>query len=139
MTSFFPATATGQRKATVPLTSYHSYMKHVTIHHGLELVGWPFPTVVSFPAIPHDVESLDILLSALQNNEWYFRRIAPETLMEIRKKYYESLLTQTVQSAQEQESTVTWTRPAFTAPIRKWIHLDVPAEGSSGSKRRRRD
>ena len=119
--------------------SIHKYTKEVTVLRGLELVGWPFPTLVAVPTIPYDHGSLRILLSALQNNECYFRRIAPETLMEIRKKYYESLLTQTVQSAQEQESTVTWTRPAFTAPIRKWIHLDVPAEGSSGSKRRRRD
>ena len=138
MTSFFPATATGQRKATVPLTSYHSYMKHVTIHHGLELVGWPFPTVVSFPAIPHDVESLDILLSALQNNECRFQRVAPERLVEIRRTYYEPLLSQTLRSAVEKESAMVIEEPPLTRPHRrgKDFHLiATEPESDSGTKR----
>ena len=138
MTSFCSATAAGQRKATVPLTSYHSYIKHVTIQHGLELVGWPFPTVVSFPAIPYDFESLDVLLSALQNNECRFQRVAPEKLVEIRRTYYEPLLSQTLRSAVEKESAMSIEEPPFTRPHRrgKDFHLiTTDHESSSGTKR----
>ena len=126
----------------LPLTSIQKYTKEVAVLRGLELIGWPFPTLVPVPTIPYDLGSLRILLSALQNNECYFRNIAPEILMEIRGEYYEPLLAQTVRSTQEQESRVTSGKPAFTTPNRKakWFHLNSPAEeGGSGSKRCRRD
>ena len=136
---YFPsATATGQRKATVPLTSYEKYNKEVTIHHGLELVGWPFPTVVSFPAVPHDLASLHVLLDALQSNECHFRSIDPEKLTEIRRKYYEPLLIQTLRSTVEQDSAVDIGRSHFAGPNRKGksFHLNTPElDVDSGAKR----
>ena len=132
------AAAAGQRKAALPLTSHSKYTKEVTIHHGPELVGWPFAAKASFPTIPHDLGCLRILLSALQNNECYFQRISPEKLAETRMKYYEPLLTQTLQSAQEQGSTVAFEKPVPTIPNRKAkdFHLN-PSVGSGDSEAKR--
>ena len=142
LTLFCSATAAGQRKAVIPLTSHSKYTKEVTIHHGLELVGWPFATMASFPTIPYDLGSLHILLSALQNNECYFRRIPPEKLTEIRRRYYEPVLTQALQSAHEQEGFIAFGDPASTIPSRKakYFHLNSPvASGGPPGKRCRID
>ena len=110
------------------MTSYEKYNKEVTIHHGLELVGWPFPTVVSFPAVPYDVASLHVLLNAIQSNECHFRRIDPEKLTEIRRKYYEPLLIQTLRSAVEQGSAMDIEESLLARPNRKGksFHLNTP-------------
>lgn len=136
------ATAAGERKAVLPLTSHSKYTKEVTIHRGLELVGWPFAATTSFPTLPHDLGSLRVLLSALQNNECYFQRIAPEALAEIRRKHYEPLLAQTLLSAREQGSSIACEKPTPTIPNRKAkeFHLNPSAgSGSSEAKRCRMD
>ena len=132
------ATAARQRNATVPLTSHGKYTKEVTIHRGLELVGWPFATVASFPTIPYDLGSLQTLLSALGNNECYFRCISPEKLTEIRREYYAPLLAQTLQSEPEKERGIALRKPASTIPNRKAksFHLNSPVgSGSPEAKR----
>lgn len=142
LTLFRPATAARQRNATVPLTSHAKYTKEVTIFRGLELVGWPFATVASFPTIPYDLGSLQILLSALQNNECHFRCISPEKLAEIRRSYYESPSAQTSQSAPEDERGVTFEKFALTVPNRKakHFHLNSPVcSGGFEAKRCRTD
>lgn len=137
-----PATAARQRNATVPLTSHLKYTKEVTIYHGLELVGWPFATVASFPTIPYDLGSLQILLGALQNDECYFRPMSPEKLAEIRRKYYEPLLNQTLQSVPEEKSGIDLEKPASVVPNRKakQFHLNSPVgSGDPVAKRCRTD